>query len=284
MKRLFSILGLVLAISANANVATNYQSFSLKFIPEMSLSPGPHSDLPFPPSWLGLSYDTDEGIFAESMTNNSAVYDFSGDIASHTFYLSESQPLWNAIEAGETNPVVFGRIELEGYTIMTNHFSFTNTLFSLANYKHMMSWQIDYIISGYGESEVLSRFLGGSPFSGEAQAIWDEHMRNITGQEQNTFFPVEWRDQLNINSGDVTPGFQDYYKTGKLLPLYKPMIGLPANFSDTSDTNIVTWTTNGNSGAEGIIFTTLVATNNWEVFRTALPLPLSNGDTNPPAH
>jgi len=280
VKKSILLFGLLLGLVplSNAELATNFTSFSLQLIPLFPTNPGPNSSLPYPPSLTLVTYEANAGTVVLEATNNAATVDFSSSIASYNLHLSMSQPLWNAINC-VTNPVQFGSLEMRGITLSSQPFSVTNLFESNAEYKHWNAWSTTFSVSGYGDAFIVPTFTSGSGFSGDAVDIWG-HYHARTPPLFDPAGHIEWNDGNAVHSGYLLPGFQQFMKSGRLSPLYQsPM---PESFDDTNDTSSVYWSQAGNSGSEGIVHTVLYQTNDWELIHLRVPIPLSNGDTNPP--
>lgn len=280
MKKFFFLAGLLALVhAASAQLATNYNEFSLKFVPQLSTLPGPHSALKYSPSLTRIAFESAAGTVLLELTNNASVVDLSS-IATPEFSLAVSLPLYNAMEAG-TNAVKFGQLELKGVTRSLDPFSFTNVI-SSSVYKHEVGFDFSFFVHPDGngdDAEIIPWQFLGNGFSEGAVSIWNESAK--TG---GSFLPIQWGDQAypkRVYSGDVWPGFQEYQRTGRLNPMTQPLKGLPQLWEGDTNTMFYSGSTES-TGKEGFVLTVLEATNHWEMIRLKVRVPLANGDTNAP--
>lgn len=273
---------LALATFAHAEIATNYLSFNLKVTPQMSLNPGPNSDLPYPPSLTIITYEKDTGWVSLYLSNQLSAVTLN-DIANPNFFIMVAVPAWNSLEQG-TNAVTFARLDFTGsyaFTndwvnppeVIVNNFNVTSVLSQAVN-RHWNSWDVNfsrYYLTPYmflGDTRT-----GGSSFSEKVEELTFWHNKDIgtpTWELGRYPFIVAPIQNGKFQYFDLTPGNQIYTKGTKWFPT------LPGNFAPPQFSQGQQFV----SDLEGLIYHEEdVTTNAMALVKVWLQLPLANGDT-----
>lgn len=273
---------LALATLARAEIATNYLSFNLKVTPQMSINPGPNSDLPYPPSLTIITYEKDTGWVSLYLSNQLTAVTLN-DIANPNFFVMVAVPAWNSLEQG-TNAVTFARMDFTGayqFTndlvfppeVIVNNFNVTSVLSQAVN-RHWNSWDVNF--SRYFDTPYM--FLGdtragGSSFSEKVEELTFWHNKDIgtpTWELGRYPFIVAPIQNGKFQYFDLTPGNQIYTKGTKWFPT------LPGNFAPPQFSQGQQFV----SDLEGLIYHEEdVSTNAMSLVQVWLQLPLANGDT-----